>query len=1224
MLHLKKFILSLLVVLSSCASFNTQVDNTINQNIKKPTSELSHQFFLVGDAGNAAINATTPPLLSLEQRLINNPERTTVLFLGDNIYPKGLPKKSDPSYALAKHRLETQINAVKNFNGNHIFIPGNHDYYSNGIKGLKRQEKLIENALGKGSFLPENGCPITSVKIGKDIALIIIDSQWYLENWNHNPTMNNRCEIKTREDFFLEFESLIKKNRSKTTIVALHHPLLTDGAHGGKFSFKQHIAPSNKYPIPVLGTLTNLIRKMGGVTPQDVQNPSYRTLINRLSTISQNSERVVFISGHEHSLQYLETESVKQIVSGSGCKTSGVKRSKHSNFASPNLGYAILSVYKDGSTQVEFIETNEKAKNTTTFKKDIFEAYPQPKQQDISQFPKGITASVYDSDSKPKSGLYTFSWGEHYRDEYSIPVEVKTVNLDTLFGGLSPIKRGGGNQSVSLRLEDKNGKQWVMRALKKNAVQFLQITAYKEKYVTDDLKGTFLETFIHDVYTTSHPYAAFIMPTLSEAVDIYHTKPTLYYIPKQNALGLYNNDYGDALYMVEEHVGKTQTSRPNFGQPDKIVSSLDLFKKMEASEKHKIDEHAYVRARLFDMILGDWDRHQDQWRWSMEEKEGEKIYKPIPRDRDQVFSNYDGFLMKLITYFTPALKKMQTYDKEINNLLYHNTNGSRVDVVILKSLSYADWEKEALYIKDNLNDEVIEKAFGYFPKEVQGERLEKIKSVLKYRRDHIIDIAKEYHKILTKNIVLKATNKNDLITIQRLPEGKTKISFSVKGKLYFEQEYDKANTKEIWLYALDGEDSIHVSGSSNKYIEIKIIGGQKEDTFVVTNGKNIDVIDFKSKPNNITQAKKANLVLVDDYKLNTYTYPKKKDIISNTLPIIGSNNDDGLFGGLNYTIIMNKFRLNPFSQKHNVKVIAFQNKGYDLSYRGEYANLFNKLNLVSNFRISSPNYALNYFGSDNQSINTDNVNGLDYNRVKISIIKGELGIVNRGRFGSIFEAKAFAEVNKVDPTKNRFITSNHLNINSDFFDRKLFLGTSAKYRFKNHNDPIFPTLGMNFETEIGFTSNASDLNKGFAYFIPSLTFIHNIGNSKRLVFANKTKSHLIFGNDFEFYQAATLGGNNGLRGFRQQRFTGKRAFFNSSDIRFNLRKIKSGLAPMTVGLFTGFDIGRVWNKDLESNKWHNSYGGGIWINFAELISGQIGVFNSVEDYRITFGVGFDM
>ncbi len=1221
--HFQKLLIFTLVVLSSCASFQTQTDSTVNQNISTPNAELSHRFFLIGDAGNANFNETTEPLNELHKAIRTNSERSTVLFLGDNIYPKGLPKKEDPSYALAKHRLETQIDVVKNFKGNRIFIPGNHDYYSNGIKGLKRQEKLIEKALGEGAFLPENGCPITSVKISKDIALIIIDSQWYLENWNDNPTMNNRCEIKTRNDFFLEFESLIKKNRGKTTLVALHHPLLTDGAHGGKFSFKQHMAPSNKFPLPILGTLTNLIRKMGGVTAQDVQNPSYRTLINRLTTISQNSERVIFVSGHEHSLQYLETNAVKQIVSGSGCKTSGVKRSKHSKFASPNLGYVVLNVYKDGSSQVEFIET-ENNQSKTTFKRDVFPPLPEPQVKNISDIPNDMLATVYDPNLKSKSGLYTFSWGDHYRDEYSIPVEVQTVNLDTLFGGVKPIKRGGGNQSVSLRLKDKQGRQWVMRALKKNAVQFLQITAYKEKYVTEELKGTFLESFIHDIYTTTHPYAAFIMPTLSEAVGIHHTKPLLYFVPKQNALGLYNNDYGDALYMIEEHVGKTQTGRSNFGNPEKIISSMDLFKKMEHSYKHKVDEHAYVRARLFDMILGDWDRHQDQWRWAMQEKDGEKIYQPIPRDRDQIFSNYDGFILRMITSITPSIKKMQTYRSKIDNILYHNTNGSRVDVVMLKSLSYTDWKNEALYIKEHLTDEIIEKAFLYFPKEVRGERLDNVKSVLKYRRDHILEIAEAYHKILTKNIVLKATNKSDLIDIKRMPGGKTKITFSQKGKTYFEQTYTKPNTKEIWIYALDGEDIINVSGESDKYIEIKMIGGQKKDIYNVENGKRIDIVDYKSKPNDVSNAKKAHLVLVDDYSLNTYTYPKKKDVLTSTLPIIGSNNDDGLFGGLSYTIVMNKFRLNPFSQKHHIKAIAFQNKGYDLSYQGEYANLFNNLNILNNFRISSPNYALNYFGSDNESVNTDEDDGLAYNRVKISIIKSELGVVKRGRHGSIIEAKAIAEINKVDDTEHRFITSSTLNKSDNFFDRKLFVGTNFKYKFKNHNDPVFPTLGMDFSTEFGVTTDASNVDKGFAYLIPSISFIHHIGGSKRLVFANKTKTHLIFGNDFEFYQAATIGGHDGLRGFRQQRFTGKQAFYNSSDIRYNLRKLKSGLAPMTIGLFTGFDIGRVWNKNISSDKWHNSYGGGIWVNFAELVSGQLGVFKSTEDYRITFGVGFDM
>ena len=55
------------------------------------------------------------------------------------IYPKGYDKSD-----LAKDRLDVQIDLGKAFQGNTIFIPGNNDWNSNGVKGLKRQEKFIE------------------------------------------------------------------------------------------------------------------------------------------------------------------------------------------------------------------------------------------------------------------------------------------------------------------------------------------------------------------------------------------------------------------------------------------------------------------------------------------------------------------------------------------------------------------------------------------------------------------------------------------------------------------------------------------------------------------------------------------------------------------------------------------------------------------------------------------------------------------------------------------------------------------------------------------------------------------------------------------------------------------------------------------------------------------------------------------------------------------------
>jgi hemolysin activation/secretion protein len=122
--------------------------------------------------------------------------------------------------------------------------------------------------------------------------------------------------------------------------------------------------------------------------------------------------------------------------------------------------------------------------------------------------------------------------------------------------------------------------------------------------------------------------------------------------------------------------------------------------------------------------------------------------------------------------------------------------------------------------------------------------------------------------------------------------------------------------------------------------------------------------------------------------------------------------------------------------------------------------------------------------------------------------------------------------------------------------------------------------------------------------------------------ANKTKTHILFNNNFEFYQGATIGADDGLRGFRFQRFTGNSSLYNTTDIRYNLRKLQTGFAPMNIGLYAGFDVGRVWLQDESSKKWHNSYGGGVWLSLAEMISANLGVFSSAEDTRISFGLGF--
>ena len=555
--QLKFFSIVLIMILcNACATYNTQI-NKVDLNGQFPNKEISHTFYLIGDAGNSELGSSSIALQSFKNELTRASNNSTALFLGDNIYPKGLPKKRHENRIYAEHQLNVKTDAVKDYKGKTIFIPGNHDWYANGLKGLKRQEKYIENILGKNSFLPENGCPIEKVDINNEIVMIVIDSEWYLTNWDNHPTINDNCEIRTRTKFFEELEGLIKKARGKTTLIALHHPMFTNGPHGGQYDFKSHLKP-----IPVLGTLKNVLRKTTGVSPADLQHQKYNEFKKRVVTLAQENKKVVFMSGHEHSLQYLVQDNLPQIISGTGSKNTAT-RNVDDHFSSSEAGYARLDVFKDGSSYVRFYAAKT---NTIIYQTTVLDPDQETKLSEFkSDFPSSVKASIYTQKQITKSKAFIKFWGERYRKYYGTKVSAPTVNLDTLFGGLKPIRKGGGHQSKSLRLINKEEKQYVMRALRKSATIYLQAMAFKDQYIEDQFDDTYTESLLLDFYTGAHPYAPFTIGSLSDAVELYHSNPVLYYVPKQTALEGFNLEFGDELYMIEEHASDGHGNLKSFG-----------------------------------------------------------------------------------------------------------------------------------------------------------------------------------------------------------------------------------------------------------------------------------------------------------------------------------------------------------------------------------------------------------------------------------------------------------------------------------------------------------------------------------------------------------------------------------------------------------------------------------------------------------------------------------
>lgn len=1230
----KHYGLLLIMLLGSCATYQAKYTDTSGTKDLESSKKLIHTFYLIGDAGHSPLGDLNPALKQFKERLNKADKESTAIFLGDNIYPAGLPDKDQypEKYSLAKSHLDAQLSTVENFDGRTIFIPGNHDWYSKGLKGLKRQEKYVENALDVNNvFLPENGCPIREIEISDQILLVALDTEWYLTNWDKHPTMNDECEIKTREKFFEELESIIKKNAQKTTILALHHPMFSYGSHGGQYSFRQHIYPTNgKVPLPVLGTLINLFRKASGASVEDLQNKRYRELRKRIITLAQFSNKVIFTSGHEHTLQYIVEENTPQIVSGSGAKKGATRLLNGSKFSTGRMGYAILEVYMDGSSQVKFYGSTEN--NGEEF---LYTTQVLPPDRVITQskyteeFPPFVKASVYTEEETSKKGFYKWLWGDRYRSYYSTKVKAPTVNLDTLFGGLTPVRKGGGHQSKSLRLRDKNGKEYVMRALRKSAELYLQAMAFKDQYVVGDFDDTYTEAILSDFYTGSHPYAPFTVGPMADALEIYHTNPILYYVPKQPALEEFNSLFGDELYMIEEHVSDDHNDLSSFGFTQKIESTDDLLKKLRKDEKYVLDKTSYVRARLFDMMLGDWDRHVDQWRWAeFEDKaSGKIIYRPIPRDRDQVFSKMgDGALMSLATRIIPGLRLMEGFNEEIRSVRGFNSSPKTfiLDKALLSETSLDVWEEQARFIQQNLTAADIDLALANFPEEVRDSTVVQIKKVLLARKKNLVNTAREYYAVINKFGVVFGTDKDDYFTVNRLEDDVTevigqRIKDGKKADIFYQNTFDRKITKEVWIYGLDDKDVFEVNGNNN--LRIRIIGGQNNDVYRVKSGKKITLYDHKSKKNNFSEVTNTKIRRTDNYETNTYIFENIKDNTNQFTPLLGANPDDGLKIGFTNVYTHNGFNQNPFTQQHTLNAaFYFATSGFDVSYKGEFANLFPKWNLELATAFTSPNFSINFFGFGNDTPNFDDDLELDFNRVKIQQFSFHPSLVWRGQLGAKLRTGISYESIKVEETEGRFI--------STFYDtpgeenKKEFIGVDAEYTYENRDNDAFPTLGMASALHIGYKANAKQTDQNFGYIIPSLSLDYKLVPNGRLVLATKWKAQFNLGNDFEFYQGASIGANNGLRGFRFQRFTGKTAYFQNTDIRFSFGRKKTGLLPLSTGIFGGFDYGRVWLPNLPSDTWHTSYGGGFFLNGADIISANLAVFNSTDGMRIAFGIGF--
>jgi hypothetical protein len=334
------------------------------------TADIESTLFLIGDAGEPTAATTEPNLLSLTRQLSRAPDKSTVIFLGDNLYPAGLPVATSPLRAAMEGRLLQVLQVIKHSGAYGIIMPGNHDWDRSGPDGwqaVKRQAAFVQQTLGaQGAFLPKAGCPGPEiVDIGHHLRLILLDTQWWLHKEEKPQHPDSDCLVDAPEEITTRAQEALVTAGARAVLVAAHHPLDTHGIHGGFFGWRDHLFPLRNFspylwlPLPGVGSLYPLVRSLG-VSSQDLAGPANRKMRQALEAMFKKQPPLAFASGHEHSLQVLTHGDIVKylLVSGHGTRqqTEPVSHSTNTLFAYQHPGFMRLDILQDGRVRLGVME----------------------------------------------------------------------------------------------------------------------------------------------------------------------------------------------------------------------------------------------------------------------------------------------------------------------------------------------------------------------------------------------------------------------------------------------------------------------------------------------------------------------------------------------------------------------------------------------------------------------------------------------------------------------------------------------------------------------------------------------------------------------------------------------------------------------------------------------------------------------------------------------------
>jgi hypothetical protein len=611
-----------------------------------------------------------------------------------------------------------------------------------------------------------------------------------------------------------------------------------------------------------------------------------------------------------------------------------------------------------------------------------------------------------------------------------------------------------------------------------------------------------------------------------------------------------------------------------------------------------VDDRALLKARLLEVLVGDWDRHREQYRWAR--LPAHERWQPIPEDRDQVFARFEGLILTLAR---GRVRELVSFSPKYPNMLGQTWVGRDQDRVLLSGLDWAAWEETAREVQTRISDDVIARAARRMPPAYHAKDGERLTHALRSRRDRLPEAARRFYRILAAQVDVHGTDESELTEIERLEGGDVLVRISLVGAdggsaaaPHFERRFRAEETREVRIELHGGDDRIVVTGPRGA-MRIRVVGGEGADALDDRGGG----VRFYDSDEARVEAGPGTRV---DGRPYTPPVPhpsapwlRERDWGSQIygLPWLSWSEDYGLFlgGGVDYTSY--GFRKSPYSTRHRLRLgYAFDAEVGRSDYRGVFRRENSRVHTGLHL-IASGLEILRFYGFGNE---TGDEGEDDFYKVRqrqfliapsLSLPLGprlEATVAPIFKYGSTRDEQGGTLIGQEQP------------YGTGQFGQ---LGGLLRLQLDTRDHEVFPTSGVFIRADGVVYPQAWDVASTFGAVDGEASTHFTARGTLQTTLSLRGGGKKVWGT-FPFHEAAFIGGggffggSQAVRGLPQNRYAGDASVYGNAELRLRLTRLEL-LLPADIGLFALADAGRVFLEGEESDRWHTGWGGGFWLAY---------------------------